>query len=215
MGPGNVFYRGTSGAQRRFGGRDRFVSGEVVVVAAGTLGSTEILLRSREAGLPLSAQLGERFNGNGDVLGFAYDSNRSPTASAEAHTRRPPMLAHASLASSSTSSPANSPATGWSSRRVPPQASFGDCFRCCSCFRRYQEAMHRWRSECEWSFGPGASGTNADLPDHERRGHERNPPPQRSLRHRGLARGALREADSSKQCAAQLRLDAIEAEYAL
>jgi cholesterol oxidase len=48
------------------------VSADVVVLAAGTLGSTEILLRSRTRGLSLSSTLGARFSGNGDVLGFAY-----------------------------------------------------------------------------------------------------------------------------------------------
>lgn len=39
-----------------------------VVLAAGTLGSTEILLRSRGTGLRMSAKLGERFSCNGDNL---------------------------------------------------------------------------------------------------------------------------------------------------
>jgi cholesterol oxidase len=50
------------------------ISADIVVLAAGTLGSTEILMRSRQAGLRVSDQLGERFNGNGDVLGFAHDT---------------------------------------------------------------------------------------------------------------------------------------------
>jgi cholesterol oxidase len=60
-------------------GRERFspppmaVRAEMVVLGAGSLGSTEILLRSAEHGLPLSGQLGQRFSGNGDVLGFAYN----------------------------------------------------------------------------------------------------------------------------------------------
>lgn len=55
----------------------RFVTADVVVLAAGTLGSTEILLRSRDReGLPVSDRLGGRFTGNGDVLGFAYDTDR-------------------------------------------------------------------------------------------------------------------------------------------
>ena len=44
----------------------------VVVLAAGTLGSTEMLLRSREAGLRLSDRLGERFSANGDIIAFGY-----------------------------------------------------------------------------------------------------------------------------------------------
>jgi cholesterol oxidase len=63
------------GGRRRFGAPPLVVSADVVVLAAGTLGSTEILLRSREAGLEVSDRLGERFNGNGDVLGFAYDTD--------------------------------------------------------------------------------------------------------------------------------------------
>ena len=47
------------------------ITAETVVLAAGTLGSSEILLRSQAAGLPMSGRLGHRFTGNGDVLGFA------------------------------------------------------------------------------------------------------------------------------------------------
>lgn len=47
------------------------ITADVVVLAAGTLGSTAILLRSAAAGLDLSGKLGHRFTGNGDVLGFA------------------------------------------------------------------------------------------------------------------------------------------------
>jgi cholesterol oxidase len=55
----------------------QFVTADVVVLAAGTIGSTEILLRSRALGLPVSDLLGHRFSGNGDVLAFAYDTDRS------------------------------------------------------------------------------------------------------------------------------------------
>ena len=48
-----------------------FVDAKTVVLAAGTLGSTEILLRSRENGLGLSDRLGERFSANGDIIAFA------------------------------------------------------------------------------------------------------------------------------------------------
>lgn len=64
-------------------GRERFdaqgelvVHAELVVLAAGTLGSTEILLRSRAAGLSLSPRLGEHFSGNADVLAFGYNNDR-------------------------------------------------------------------------------------------------------------------------------------------
>src|SRR5262245_20117947 len=48
-----------------------FVDAKTVVLAAGTLGSTEILLRSREQGLELSDRLGEGFSANGDIIAFA------------------------------------------------------------------------------------------------------------------------------------------------
>jgi cholesterol oxidase len=47
------------------------VTATLVVVAAGTMGSTEILLRSRdEGGMAVSAWLGKGFSGNGNYLGF-------------------------------------------------------------------------------------------------------------------------------------------------
>ena len=50
------------------------VKGGLVILAAGTLGSTELLLRSRENGLAVSHQLGSRFSANGDMIGFAYNT---------------------------------------------------------------------------------------------------------------------------------------------
>lgn len=50
-----------------------------VIVSAGTLGTTELLLRCRDVHrtLPrLSVCLGQRFSGNGDFLSFALDSQR-------------------------------------------------------------------------------------------------------------------------------------------
>jgi cholesterol oxidase len=50
------------------------IRAKTVVLAAGTLGSTEILLRSRQLGLlQLSPRLGTGFSGNGGALGFSYD----------------------------------------------------------------------------------------------------------------------------------------------
>lgn len=45
-----------------------------VIIAAGSLGSTQILLRSRGHGLALSPALGTRFSTNGDLLGLAYNT---------------------------------------------------------------------------------------------------------------------------------------------
>ncbi len=71
-----VAFEAVGNNRKSFGAGTEFVLADVVVLAGGTLGSTEILLRSQREGLALSDRLGERFSGNGDVLGFAYDSNR-------------------------------------------------------------------------------------------------------------------------------------------
>jgi cholesterol oxidase len=59
-----------------FDAPEMFVAADLVVIGAGALGSTEILLRSRERGLPLSGKLGSRFSGNGDFLAFGYNTDQ-------------------------------------------------------------------------------------------------------------------------------------------
>jgi len=71
-----VWYRPVGGGRDAFEAADLFVTAGVVVVAAGTLGTAEILLRSKHHGLSCSEQLGKRFTGNGDVLGFGYNMDR-------------------------------------------------------------------------------------------------------------------------------------------
>jgi cholesterol oxidase len=78
-------------------GRERFtsppmtVTADFVVLAGGTLGSTEVLLRSRrDSNLCLSDQLGQGFSGNGDVLSLAYNSDRPVNAVGTG--RRSPMI---------------------------------------------------------------------------------------------------------------------------
>lgn len=53
--------------------RDYWVDTRRVVLAAGTYGSTEILLRARAAGLSVSPRLGDGFSANGDLLSAFYD----------------------------------------------------------------------------------------------------------------------------------------------
>lgn len=50
------------------------IEAQFVVLSAGSLGSTEILLRSHAAGLPASRMLGTRFSANGNFFGAAYNS---------------------------------------------------------------------------------------------------------------------------------------------
>jgi choline dehydrogenase-like flavoprotein/pimeloyl-ACP methyl ester carboxylesterase len=46
-----------------------------VILAAGTFGSTEILLRSQSEALRFSPRLGQRFSSNGDAIAVLYDQN--------------------------------------------------------------------------------------------------------------------------------------------
>lgn len=75
-----LFYTPTSLRRDRFSSPERSVSAGLVVLGAGSLGSTEILLRSREQGLAVSDRLGHGFTGNGDVLAFAYNGERPVNA---------------------------------------------------------------------------------------------------------------------------------------
>ncbi|HVY43172.1 MAG TPA: GMC family oxidoreductase N-terminal domain-containing protein [Hyphomicrobiaceae bacterium] len=52
----------------------RAVAARMVVLAAGTLGSNEILMRSRERGLALSDCLGKRLSTNADAIAFGYNN---------------------------------------------------------------------------------------------------------------------------------------------
>jgi cholesterol oxidase len=52
----------------------RSVAADMIILAAGTLGSTEVLLRSAAQGLPLSNALGTRFSGNGDMIGITFNA---------------------------------------------------------------------------------------------------------------------------------------------
>jgi cholesterol oxidase len=63
----------------------RGVRAKVVVLAAGTLGSTRLLLASRAALPRLSSKLGQGFSSNGDLLTFARDCS-------EVGTERPRQL---------------------------------------------------------------------------------------------------------------------------
>ena len=61
----------------RRGRASRRIEAPIVVLAAGTLGTNELLLRAQQRGLKLSAKLGEKFSANGDDLVFAEQSRRA------------------------------------------------------------------------------------------------------------------------------------------
>jgi cholesterol oxidase len=69
-----IHYQVLDSGRERFDTPTQFVTADMVVLAGGTLGSSEILLRSKARGLAVSDQVGKHFTGNGDVLAFGYDT---------------------------------------------------------------------------------------------------------------------------------------------
>lgn len=58
-------------------GNEKSILADKVSLSAGTLGTTELLLRSRRRGtVPFSDRLGEKFSTNGDFFGFATNASR-------------------------------------------------------------------------------------------------------------------------------------------
>lgn len=72
-----VHYQPVGKGREKFNAPTQFVKATIVILSAGTLGSTEIMLRSREKGLQVSDQLGKNFSGNGDILGFGYNNDQA------------------------------------------------------------------------------------------------------------------------------------------
>ena len=68
-------------------GRPLRMRARFVVLAAGTLGSTEILLRSARHGLALSPMLGQRFSANGDVIASLHGLQAEVAAVADEDQR--------------------------------------------------------------------------------------------------------------------------------
>jgi cholesterol oxidase len=58
-----------------------------VVLSAGSLNTTEILLRSEAHGLPVSPALGTKFSGNGDFFGLAYNGDYETDVLGYLHTQ--------------------------------------------------------------------------------------------------------------------------------
>ena len=72
----SVYFQLNDLGREEFDAPPMFIKASVVIIAAGSLGSTEILLRSNEIGLPLSGKLGYRFSGNGDTTGIGYNTDQ-------------------------------------------------------------------------------------------------------------------------------------------
>ncbi|MBL0071750.1 MAG: GMC family oxidoreductase N-terminal domain-containing protein [Bacteroidetes bacterium] len=65
----------TGSGTEKFNTNTAFVFADIVIVSAGTLGTAEIMLRSKANGLKISDRIGHHFSGNGDVLGFGYNTD--------------------------------------------------------------------------------------------------------------------------------------------
>jgi cholesterol oxidase len=70
---------------------------DMVILAAGTLGSTEILLRSRAQGLSLSDRVGARFSANGDIIAFGYGAKGPVNAIGVGHPAKTDFVPGASV----------------------------------------------------------------------------------------------------------------------
>lgn len=80
-----IVVRDLSGA-----GENRRITAQTLVLAAGTLGTNEILLRAQRSGLALSNMLGERFSANGDDLVLATELDQPVRAVATGFPSRAP-----------------------------------------------------------------------------------------------------------------------------
>lgn len=65
----------TKNKLRKRQGKPYRITAQRVILAAGSYGSTEILLRSHSASFPLSKKLGSHFSSNGDMLATIFDQN--------------------------------------------------------------------------------------------------------------------------------------------
>ena len=72
---------------------DMIVSADIVVLAAGALGSSEILLRSRARGLAISDRVGHGFSANGDIIAFGYGANVPVNSVGVGHPSKLPGVA--------------------------------------------------------------------------------------------------------------------------
>lgn len=68
-----IYYRPLHTGRESFDAPDLSITADRVVLAAGTMGTAEILLRSKALGLGMSKRLGKRFSANGDVMAFGYN----------------------------------------------------------------------------------------------------------------------------------------------
>ena len=82
-----VRYKVMGTGQDKFGDSTSFITADIVILAAGTLGTAEIMIRSKNEGLSVSDMVGKRFTGNGDFLGFGYNNDVRANAIGTGHKK--------------------------------------------------------------------------------------------------------------------------------
>ena len=144
------------------------VSCDRLILSAGTLGTTYLLLKNRAAFPAISRALGTRFGGNGDLLTFARhcttdgpDGRKTPTS----WTRRTRRSSRARSGCPTRWTPTAWRASAASTSRTP--ASPSSCPGCCS-----RRPRRRVRC-CSCTASACARRSGARHPAHARRGARR------------------------------------------
>ena len=70
-----VDYQPLGVGREDFAAPELFITADIIVVAAGALGTGQLMLRSKSRGLSLSNCVGQHLTGNGDVLAFGYNTD--------------------------------------------------------------------------------------------------------------------------------------------
>lgn len=70
-----IDYQPVGVGREDFAAPELFITADLVIVAAGSLGTTQLMLRSKARGLALSDCVGRHLTGNGDVLAFGYNTD--------------------------------------------------------------------------------------------------------------------------------------------
>jgi len=71
-----VYFHPIGSGREVYDAPELFLHADVVILAAGVVGSSEILLRSKRKGLSCSNRVGHGFSANGDMIGFAYNTSK-------------------------------------------------------------------------------------------------------------------------------------------
>ncbi|KAK7613132.1 hypothetical protein JOL62DRAFT_498300 [Phyllosticta paracitricarpa] len=95
MGGYIIFFAWHGGERHKF--EDEFYSElmwvrakELCFLAAGALGTTEILLRSKARGMTMSKMVGQKMSGNGDIMSFGYNTDEVVNGVGQEHPKDNP-----------------------------------------------------------------------------------------------------------------------------